>query len=152
MSIGNLSDSSSMYRIYTWKGSFRVVGEFFLGGIGYGASAYRAVYPQFAYAGIEAAEHSHNLWLQVWIGIGFSGLLLLIFAMFLFFQMNLEHVKNTKNPINRSMIIASVCAIVAALVMGCFDFIWFSYRVFFMFWIIIGLACAYTRLGQDELR
>ncbi len=152
MSIGSLSDSSSLYRVYTWKGSFRVIGEFFLGGIGYGSSAYRAVYPQFAYAGIEAAEHSHNLWLQVWIGVGFSGVLLLIFAMLLFFQMNLEHVKNGVNQTNRSMIVAGICAIAAALVMGCFDFIWFNYRIFFVFWFVIGLSCAYTRLGQDELR
>ncbi len=151
-SIGNLSDSSSLYRLYTWKGSFRVIAEFFLGGIGYGSSAYRAVYPQFAYAGIEAAEHSHNLWLQVWIGVGFSGVILLIFAMFLFFQMNLEHAKNSMNQTNRSMIVASICAIAAALVMGCFDFIWFNYRIFFAFWFIVGLSCAHTRLGQDELR
>ena len=152
MSIGSLSDSSSLYRVYTWRGSFRVIKEFFFGGIGYGTSAYQSVYPQFAYAGMEAAEHSHNLWLQVWIGVGIGGVLLLALALFFFFQMNLEHIKNSKNAFNRSMIVASICAIAAALVMGCFDFIWFNYRVFFIFWFIIGLSCAYTRLGQDELR
>lgn len=152
MSIGNLADSSSLYRVYTWKGSCRVASEHFWGGIGYGTSAYREIYPQYAYAGIEAAEHSHNLGLQVLIGLGIGGLLLLGISMLLFFQMNLEHLKQSENKNDRSMIIASVAAIAAILVMGCFDFVWYNHRVFFMFWFVVGLSGAYIRLGKDEIR
>ncbi len=152
MSIGNLSDSSIMYRIYTWKGSWNLAKEYIWSGIGYGSQAYRDMYPMFAYAGIEAAEHSHNLFLQILIGLGVGGLLVFLAVLLLFFQMNLEHLKITKNRGHRMMVVSAICAIVAHLVMGVFDYVWFSYRIFFLFWVIIGLACAYTRLDQEELR
>ena len=34
--------------------------------------------------------------------------------------------------------------------MGLFDFIWYNYRVFFLFWAILGLACACIRVGRTE--
>ena len=152
MSIGNLADTSISYRIYTWKGSWRLAKDYLLSGIGYGNEAYRELYPMYAYAGIEAAEHSHSLYMQLLIGLGLVGLVVLLSVVFLFFQMNLEHLSTTKKSKDQMMIVAAICAIVAHLIMGIFDFVWFSYRIFFLFWVIIGLACAYTRLDQEELR
>ena len=83
-SIGNLADSSSYYRVYTWRGSLRAAKDYFWGGAGYGSSAYAEVYPQYAYAGIEAAEHSHNLFVQILFGLGVFGLLIFLAVLFLF--------------------------------------------------------------------
>ncbi len=152
MSIGSLADSSSMYRIYTWKGSWNLVKEYFWGGIGYGNRAYQEVYPTFAYAGMEAAEHSHNLFLQILIGTGIGGLLIFLAILFMFFQMNLEHVKRSQNRNHCMVLIAAICGVVATLVMGSFDFIWYNYRVFYLFWILVGLAGACIRLGQEDIR
>ena len=38
------------------------------------------------------------------------------------------------------------------LLMGMFDFIWYNYRVFFLFWSILALACACIRVGLDDQR
>ena len=43
LSIGNLTDSSLQYRLYTWKGSARILKENFWGGIGYGNTAFREI-------------------------------------------------------------------------------------------------------------
>lgn len=152
LSILNFSDSSIVYRMYTWKGSWNVAKHYFWSGIGYGTEAYQNVYPQFAYAGMEAAEHSHNLALQILIGMGIGGLLVLVFTVFLFFQMNLEHLKISQNAEHRRMIMATICTVLATLVMGCFDFVWYNYRIFFMFWVLLGIACSYTRVGQEDIR
>ncbi len=152
MSIGNLSDSSSLYRLYTWKGSLRSIREYFWGGVGYGNAAYTEIYPQFAYAGMEAAEHTHSLYLQILFGMGIFGLLVFCVALFLFAQMNLEYLRDGKNTELRWMVLACICAITAALIMGIFDFVWYNYRVFFLFWVIIGLSCACVRVGNAEQR
>lgn len=152
LSIGNLTDSSLQYRLYTWKGSARILKENFWGGIGYGNTAFREVYPQYAYAGIEAAEHSHNLFLQVMIGMGIGGLLLLLTVIFFGYQMNLEYIKNTKDTQTKLMVITALCAFTAILVMGVFDFVWYNYRVFFLFWVVLAIACAGTRIGNAEQR
>ena len=151
-SIGDLSDSSTLYRVYTWRGSMEVVRDYFWSGIGYGTSAYQEIYPMYAYAGIEAAQHSHNLFLQILLGVGIGGLLLFLTAMFLFAQMNLEYIKNTKDAKSRLMVISAVCAIAATLVMGLFDFVWYNYRIFFLFWAVLALGCACVRIGMNEQR
>ena len=30
------------------------------------------------------------------------------------------------------------------------DYIWYNYRVFFLFWVVLGLACACIRIGRTE--
>ena len=150
LSIGNLADSSTAYRYYTWKGSWKIVQDYFWSGIGYGPTPYQALYPQYAYAGIEAAEHSHSLFLQILIGLGIGGLLVFCCILFFAAQMNFEYLKNGKNENSRFFVIAAMSSILASLVMGCFDFVWYNYRVFFLFWIVLGLACACIRIGRAE--
>jgi len=150
MSIGDLSDSSSMYRLYTWKGALRSIKEYFMGGVGYGTAAYNEMYPQFAYAGIEAAEHTHSLYLQILFGMGIGGLLVFCIVLFLFAQMNLEYLKHSKNMESRWMVLACITAIVSSLIMGAFDFIWYNYRIFFLFWVVLALGCACVRVGNAE--
>ena len=151
-SIGDMSDSSTLYRVYTWKGTWNAIKENFWSGVGYGNSAYAEIYPRFAYAGIEAAEHSHNLYLQILFGLGIGGLIIFAIVMLLYFQMNLEHIRHTKDRGAILMIAASICGVIGMLVMGMFDFVWYNYRVFFLFWVVMGLACACTRIGNEEER
>ncbi len=152
MSIGNFSDSSTMYRFYTWKGVFRSIKEYFVSGVGYGMSAYEQIYPQYAYAGIEAAEHSHSLYLQILFGMGIGGFIAFSVILFLSAQMNFEYLKRAKDQSSKIFVIAAMSAILAALIMGLFDFVWYNYRVFFLFWIVLGLACACVRIGYEEQR
>ena len=149
-SIGDMTDSSTMYRFYTWKGSLRVLNDYFWGGIGYGPEAYRAIYPEYAYAGIEAAAHSHNLFLQIFIGLGVGGLLIFLLTMFVFAQKNFEYLKNPFNENTRLVVATAFSAVVGMLVMGLFDYIWYNYRIFFMFWALIGISVAAIRLGNRE--
>ncbi len=152
MSIGDLADSSTMYRMYTWKGSWRVVLDNFWSGIGYGTSAFQEIYPRFAYAGIETAAHSHNLFLQILLGMGIGGLLIFLFVLLLTVQMNLEYMKTTKDVQAKWTVAAALCGIVGVLVMGLFDFVWYNYRLFFLFWAILAFSCAVVRVGNEEQR
>ena len=152
LSIGDMADSSTMYRVYTWKGCFNVIRDFFIGGIGYGTNAFQNIYPQYAYAGIEAAEHSHNLFLQIFIGTGIIGIVTFAIIMFLFTQMNLEHIRDSKDMAGKLIIISAFCAVMSSLLFGMFDYTWYSYRVFFMFWTVIAIACACVRVGKDDER
>ncbi len=152
MSIGNLSDSSTSYRLYTWKGSLQVIKDYFWSGIGYGNTAYREIYPQYAYAGIEAAQHSHSLFLQILLGMGIGGLLIFLTIIVLSAQMGFEYIKTAKDQSSRMIVASVISAIIASLIMGIFDFVWYNYRVFFLFWIVLALGCACIRIGMDEQR
>ena len=149
-SILNFSDSSISYRIYTWIGSLRVVGDHFLGGIGFGPEAFAKIYPAYAFAGIESAEHSHSLPLQILIGMGIGGLLVFVALIFLYLQKTLEYVRKPESSSSKFYVTAAVASVIGALVMGAFDYIWYNYRVFYIFWIVIALGCAPVRAGNYE--
>ena len=46
---------------------------------------------------------------------------------------------------------APLCGILAALVQGLTDYIWYNYRVYLMFWLMCGLSVAYVRCGRAEM-
>ncbi len=151
LSILNFSDSSISYRIYTWIGSLRAIKDHFWGGIGYGPEAFEKIYPGYAYSGIEAAEHSHSLFLQILLALGIGGLLTFIVMIFLFWQKCSEYIKNPENESSKFYVSAALVSTIGALIMGMFDYIWFNYRVFFIFWIILAIGCAFVRVGFNEM-
>lgn len=149
-SIGDLADSSSLYRVYTWKGTWHAIREYLMGGVGYGNAAYAEIYPQFAYAGMEAAAHSHNLFLQIVFGMGIGGLLVFVAILLLSAQMNFEYLKQAKGHRSRLLVLSCMCAVLSSLIMGLFDYIWYNYRIFFLFWVVLAMACACVRVGNTE--
>ena len=150
LSIGNIADSSTMYRVYTWKGTLKAISENFWNGIGYGNEAFQKIYPQFAYSGIELAEHSHNLFLQILLSMGIGGLLAFIAVIFLTFQQNLEFIRDSKDREGKLFTTALFASLISALIMGMFDYLWFNYRIFFMFWCVIAMSSAYFRTARNE--
>ena len=150
LSIGDMSDSSTYYRFHTWLGSFDMLGDHLFGGIGFGSSAFERVYPQYAHAGIESAEHSHNLFLQITVMMGVVGLAVFLAVLLLFAQKNLEYYKNAKASGSYSGVaVAAFCSVMCAIVMGMFDYIWYNNRIFFLFWAVIGISCAAVRISDS---
>ncbi len=150
MSIGDISDSSTYYRVLTWRGSFRAAFDSFFGGYGYGTSAFENVYPMYAIAGIEASEHTHSLYLGILFAMGFVGFIVFLLVAFLFSQKALEFLAKREDNENACVPAAAFAAFVAALVMGLFDNIWYNSRVMFLFFAVMGIACAAIRIS-DEL-
>ncbi len=150
MSIGDLADSSSYYRVYTWRGTLNAISDNLFGGVGYGGTAYAEIYPKYAYAGIEAAAHSHNLYLQILFDVGIFGFLIFAVMLFLFSQKNFEFFKQKGDKGTKLMASAAFCACLAALVIGIFDYVFYNLRIFFIFWIAMALSCAYIRFGDRE--
>lgn len=85
-SIGNMADSSTSYRVYIWRATVNMIKDNFLSGIGIGEGAWDEVYPMYTYMGIEAAPHSHNLYLQILLELGIFGLVVFLVFMFLLYQ------------------------------------------------------------------
>jgi O-antigen ligase len=150
VSIGDLADSSTLYRVYTWKGSLEIIKDYFWSGIGYGTSSFAEIYPVYAYAGIESAVHSHSLYLQILISMGIGGLICLLIIAFLYIQKSLEYINQPCTNESRLFAAASFVCILALLAMGLFDFIWYNYTIFFVFWMVAALGVACIRHGNRE--
>ncbi len=145
-SIGNLSDTSTNYRVFIWRGSANLAADYALTGIGVGEQAFDRVYPYYAFAGIEKAPHAHNLFLQLFIEVGIFGFIVFLAVMFCLLQNGFSLAKNGEDNTVRLIGCGAMCGVLAALVQGMTDYIWYNYRVFFIFWIMIGLVCAARRI------
>lgn len=144
MSIGNLADSSTSYRFNIWQGAVKMLKDTWLFGIGTGTAAFSEIYPKYSLSGIESAPHSHNLFLQLTVEHGIFALILFIAVMLLYVQGVLTF---QKYETGRSKLVpaAMMCGIVAVLAQGMTDYIWYNYRVYLIFWLMIGLTTAARR-------
>lgn len=87
-SIGNLADTSTSYRVNIWRGTMRMLEDYWGCGIGIGEAAWDTVYPRYSLAAIETAPHAHNLYLQITVECGIVGLLLFLIFILLLVRYN----------------------------------------------------------------
>ena len=48
------------------------------------------------------------------------------------------------------VVVSGLAAVVAVLIMGLTDYVWYNSRVFLMFWLVIAIVNAYIRIGNEE--
>ena len=144
------ADSSTYYRVLTWRGCSTCCG-----GLGrrhrVGQAAFEQLYPAFAYAGTELHLHAHNLAIEVLTETGISGLVILTIIILLFIQNCFEFISHSASPGEDKLVAAAgLCGIISILVMGLFDYIWYNYRVFFLFWVVMALTTSYILVAQRK--
>lgn len=127
--------------------------EYLWCGIGTGIDTFRAVYPHFALEGIETAPHSHSLYLEILIEQGLLGLLLFLLIIFLFTQSVFTYLRHSNKQTERTMRLfscAGLCAVLAYLIHGFTDYVWYNYRIFCLFWMILALVTSCRRAAVSE--
>ncbi len=149
-SIGNTSDSSTMYRLNIWKGTLGMFRENGIFGIGIGEEAFRDIFPKYALAGTQTAPHTHSLYLQITSEMGIFALASFLVICFAFFSHTLAFIARTENGKDRTLSAGFMCAIAAFLVHGLTDYVWYNYKIYLFFWIMIGLTLTVFYISDDE--
>ncbi len=177
-SIGNITDTSTSYRVSIWRASANMIEDHLLTGIGIGEGAWDRVYPIYAFNGIEAAPHSHNLFMQIWLETGLFGILIFFVFLFLLIQSATTMFASLHSPYGLRYLIADkksagytsreaenkrirdlmriaaagpLCGIIGVLAQGMTDYAWYNYRLYLMFWLACGLASAFVRSGRSVI-
>lgn len=149
-SIGNMKDTSTSYRVYIWEGVVNMIRNFFASGIGIGTGAFTSVYPEYTLAGIETAPHSHHLFLQILVEMGVFGLLVFLAVLLIYLQKQFTFVLKSRNKWDILCSSAVFCGILAVLIQGFTDYVWYNYRVYGLFWIMIAYGSAIINTGKSE--
>ena len=145
MSVGNLEDSSTSYRVFIWLGTIEMLKDFWLGGIGMGEGAFRSVYPLYSYNAI-IAPHSHNTFLQLWVEGGICTLLIFIVTMIVFIKKTSDtYRRSDKN--GRLFPLAALSGVIGFLLQSMFDYTFYNYRMMAMFFMItaLGISLGYVK-------
>jgi O-antigen ligase len=145
LSIGNLADTSTDYRIKIWQGTIKMLQDFWYVGIGHGTDAFNSVYPFYSLNSI-VAPHSHNLYLQLTVEMGIAGLILFLAAMFSFYNFSIVTIKGQSDIKSKIFIAAGIAAISGFLFQGIFDYVFYNYRVFLVFFMMLGMLNAYNSI------
>ena len=139
LSVGNLADSSTSYRVYIWEGTIKMLKDYWLTGIGLGSDAFNSVYPLYAYSAI-SAPHPHNLYLLILTETGIVGAVAFLLIILLYFKRLFTVIKFSHDLSLKTISAALVAAMGGYLLQGMFDNVWYNYRIFLLFWIYIALG------------
>ncbi len=149
-SIGDMSDSSTSYRVAIWMGTIQMLKDFWLSGIGLGTEAFIQVYPFYSY-NMVVAQHPHNLFLLITTETGIVGIAVFLLLVFLFFKkMTSGFLVNGKaHPVSIAIVGIS-SAIAGFLLQGMFDNCFYNYKVFMLFWSVIAIGSAAISIAKSE--
>ena len=147
LSVGDMSDSSTSYRVFIWLGTLEMLKHFWLGGIGIGEAAFRSVYPYYSYTGI-VAPHSHNLYLQLVVESGIVSLGVFVVAMLIF----VKDMINVQTSGRKYGIVATalLSGVAGFLVQSMFDYTFYNYRVMGIFFMVLALGGALCTISSKE--
>ena len=147
LSIGNMEDSSTSYRVYIWMGTIAMLKDYWFTGIGPGESAYNVVYPIYGYNGI-SAPHSHNTFLQVMCDSGIIGIIAFAALIYQYYKALFIAFISEKDEESRFLILAGLASASGFFVQSMFDYTFYNYRVMLLFWALIGLGVVFTKYSS----
>ena len=146
-SIGDMSDSSTSYRVYIWMGTLDMLKDYWFCGIGPGEAAFDLVYPSYAYSAI-TAPHSHSLYLQILCETGVVGFAAFLGMIVSFFRSMCSALKRETRRDVRIFQIAAIASVAGFLVEGATDYTFYNYRVTLLFWCILGIGTLLARADR----
>ena len=150
LSVGDTSDTSTSYRVYIWMGTFAMLKDYWISGIGLGTEAFNTIYPYYSYAGI-VAPHSHNLYLQIITENGIMGLISFLALIITYYRMCISTIiRITKDKMLKAVVIGFSAGMFGYLLQGMFDNVWYNYRIVFMFYIILALTSCGILIAKKE--
>lgn len=151
LSIGNMEDSSTSYRVYIWLGTLGMLKTYWLGGIGMGEAAFSQVYPFFSYNAI-IAPHSHNTFLQLTVEAGIGALAVFVITQFVFAKKMVKTYRlGYEKSWSSTAALAIGCGVIAFLTQSMFDYTFYNYRVMALFFMVMamGMSLKYIKEGAN---
>ena len=145
LSIGNMGDSSTSYRVYIWLGTLAMLADYWFSGIGLGITSFNTIYPIYSYNNI-SAPHSHNLYLQLVVEFGIVGLIVFLGVLYNFYKETIISICKKKNILTSSLI----AGVSGFMLQSMFDHTWYNYRVVLIFWIIIAFGLVSTKVSKSD--
>lgn len=144
LSIGNTGDSSTSYRVSIWLGTLLMLKDFWFTGIGPGTTAFNRIYPLYSY-NTAAAQHSHNLYLQIMCDSGICGIIVFLVMLFTYFRNLCFALSRERAKHSKLLQIASISSVFGFLIQSATDHSFYNYRVTLVFWAVIGIGSLAAR-------
>lgn len=121
--------------------------DFWYCGVGIGEAAFGNVYPSYSLNAV-SAPHAHNLYLHILSETGILGMSAVIVLIVLFYKyISSAAIKNSENKITA---VSLGAAMIGYLAQGMFDNVWYNYRIYFFFFVVLALGAALRDVSVRE--
>ncbi|MBQ7037264.1 MAG: O-antigen ligase family protein [Clostridia bacterium] len=150
LTIGNLEDSSSSYRVDIWTGSIAMLRDgYWLYGTGLGAGAFTTVYPGYAIGESRVAPHTHMQFMEMLAEMGILGLLAILWFSVSLVRRTAVWAGKAKGSL-RAVLCAAAASMAGITAIGFVEYTWFYPRVMLAFFICAGIAMAAVKLAKEQ--
>lgn len=150
LTIGNLKDSSSSYRMEIWTGCLDMLKKYWFTGVGLGPGAFAKIFPKYAIGETTVVMHSHMQFMEMMVEGGILCFIAYIAMVFSLIRRACVAAYETNDNSLRHYIIASAASVSGITLIGMFEYCWFYPRVMFAFFICAGLCLALCELAEKE--
>lgn len=119
-------------------------------GIGVGEGVFQKEFSDYAPNTAGAVTSPENMYLQIicWSGIG--GFAVFIIFIFYVVKNTLGYMLTSTDKRIRRTVLALSCGCLSVLMLGMITNIWSDNRMFYLFWLMMGLLCGFVRLGRSR--
>ncbi len=148
MSIGNLKDSSSAYRISIYLATINMIKDFFFTGVGLGS--FKEVYHIYAFSASKSF-HTHNTYLMVFVEEGILGIITFLGIILFSSKEIISYFINNKNKY-RYLAIACFSGIMGASVQALFEHIWHNFDLMLVYFIVLLVGASLTKKLTERKR
>lgn len=119
-----------------------------LGGIGVGEEVFKEEFSDYAPNSASDVSAPENMYLQIicWSGIG--GFTVFIIFIAYVVKNTLGYMLTSTEKRIRRTVLALSCGCLSVLILGMITNIWSDDRMFYLFWLMMGLLCGFVRVGR----
>ena len=148
--IGNTSDTSTIYRFAIYEASGNLMKDYWGGGVGLGSDILTETFKDYPamYDG-NFPIHTHNNYLQVWAEMGLFGLLPFLGALCHVCKGGVRRVFRAEKRL-KALLSAALGSFAGILVISFAEYTWFYPRNMFLFWFVFGLIAACVKLAKGK--
>lgn len=151
LTIGNMEDTSTLYRFAIYDATANLMGDYWATGVGLGNDVMKkafATYPTM-FDGNHPI-HTHNNYLQMWGELGLAGGLAYLALVLGQLKSGVKAFYAAGNRKVRNILAAAVGAFCGILLVGVAEYTWFYPRNMFFFWFLFGIIAACIKLVKQE--
>ena len=149
LTIGNMKDTSSAYRINIWTGCLKMIKDYWITGVGLGSAGFMTIYPKYSIVNSATAPHSHMQFMEMLLELGIVGFLVYVCFIFVILRRTFKY-SHCSDSLIKNSVIAAASAMSGIILIGFFEYCWFYPRVMFAFFVCVGVGMAAVRLAKSE--
>lgn len=151
MTIGNMEDSSTLYRFYIYEATWNLLKDYWVRGVGLGTDVLAKVfrkYPAMSVGGYPI--HTHNNYVQLLCEVGLPGLIAYLASVLGCLKAGASHARRTEDRELRCLLAGGVAGLSGLLVIGVAEYTWYYPRNLFLSWFLFGIIMACVRLSRRK--